>query len=354
MATEERATGAAPATPAGIDAEGVTAWLVDHVAGLEPPVRFALISGGRSNLTFAVTDAGGRRLVLRRPPLGQVLATAHDVAREYRIMTALGPTDVPVPSTYGLCEDPAVNGAPFFVMSLVDGVVVRDVDVGRVALDEAARRTAADSLVDVLAALHRVDPDAVGLGRLGRKEGYVERQLRRWYGQWLQSRTRQVPDVDEVHVRLAAAVPEQGPAALVHGDYRIDNCVCRPDGRLAAVLDWELCTLGDCLADVGMLLICWTQAGDDNPARPDSPTVLPGFPTRDEVADRYAEASGRDLARIDYYRAFAYWKLACIAEGVYARYVGGAMGLQEDVDLELLAGGAPRLAAAARQALEAP
>jgi aminoglycoside phosphotransferase (APT) family kinase protein len=337
----------------GIDGPAVTAWLEAHVDGATPPFTFALVAGGRSNLTYAVTDAAGHRYVLRRPPLRQVLATAHDMGREHRIIAALGATPVPVPPALGRCDDPAVNGTPFYVMGFVDGVVVRDVDVGRAALDEAARRAAGTSLVDVLAALHALDPDAIGLGQLGRKEGYVARQLRRWHGQWEASKTREVPDVDEVHDRLAATAPEQGPAAIVHGDYRIDNCVCRPDGPVAAVLDWELCTLGDPLADVGMLLICWTEPGEVDPARPDSPTVLPGFPDRREVLARYAAASGRDVSAIDWYRAFAYWKLACISEGVYARYLGGAMGDPAGVDLSLLASGAPRLAAAARRALDA-
>jgi aminoglycoside phosphotransferase (APT) family kinase protein len=337
----------------GIDVPAVSAWLEANVGGATPPFSFALVAGGRSNLTYEVADGAGHRYVLRRPPLRQVLATAHDMGREHRIIAALGPTAVPVPPALGWCEDPAVNGVPFYVMGFVDGVVVRDVEVGRRALDERGRRSAGASLVDVLAALHALDPDAVGLGRLGRKEGYVARQLKRWHAQWEASRTRELRDVDGVHDRLAAAAPEQGPAAIVHGDYRIDNCVCRPDGTVAAVLDWELCTLGDAMADVGMLLICWTEPGEVDAARPDSPTVLPGFPGRAEVLARYAAASGRDVAAIDWYRAFAYWKLACISEGVYARYLGGAMGDPAGVDLALLAGGAPRLAAAARRALDA-
>ncbi|MDQ3147924.1 MAG: phosphotransferase family protein [Actinomycetota bacterium] len=328
------------------------AWLEANVDGARPPFDFELIAGGRSNLTFAVTDAAGARTGLRRPPRGQGLATAHDVGREHRIISALAGSAVPVPRALAWCDDPEVNGAPFFVMSFVDGVVVRDVDVGRVALDPEARHSASTSLVDVLAALHGLDPGAVGLGLLGRSEGYVARQLRRWYGQWEAAKTRELPDVDQVHTRLAASAPDQGPAAIVHGDYRIDNCVCHTVGPVAAVLDWELCTLGDPLADVGMLLICWTEEGEVDPARPDSPTVLPGFLGRAEVLERYAAASGRDLSRIDWYRAFAYWKLACISEGVYARYLGGAMGDTAGVDLTLLGAGAPRLAASARRALD--
>ena len=340
------------ARPAGVDVDAVTAWFVEQVPGTVPPLAFDLVPGGRSNLTFVVTDARGRRSIMRRPPLGQVLATAHDVGREFRIITALEPTAVPVPHAYGVCTDPAVNGGPFYVMDFVDGLVVRDVDIGRAALDETEQACLAESLIDVLAALHAVDPDSVGLGDLGRKDGYIARQLKRWHRQWNDSRTRELPAVDEVHERLAATIPDQGAASIVHGDYRIDNCMTGADHRIAAVLDWELCTLGDPLADVGMLLICWTRPGDELMARVDSPTVLPGFPDRDAVLARYTAASGRDATNIAYYQAFSFWKLACISEGVYARYAGGAMGAQPGIDLSVMADGATRLSEAARLTLD--
>jgi aminoglycoside phosphotransferase (APT) family kinase protein len=263
--------------------------------------------------------------VLRRPPLGQVLATAHDMSREHRIISALAPTDVPVAPVVGLCTDEAVNGAPFYVMEFVDGLVARNPEAAA-RLDVAGRRRAGEQLADVLARIHAVDPDAVGLGDLGRKEGYVERQLRRWSGQWEKSKTRDLPVVDEVHAALAARVPEQGPATIVHGDYRLDNCMLDPDGTVAAVLDWELCTLGDPLADVGLLLVYWTDRGDTRPALMEASTTLEGFPTSAELIAMYAAASGRDVSDVGYYVAFGYWKLACILEGVYARYRGGVMG----------------------------
>ena len=316
----------APEAPKGVDVPRVTEWLARHIPGLAPPLRFELIAGGRSNLTYRVTDAGGRAWVLRRPPLGQVLATAHDMHREHRIISALAATDVPVAPAEALCTDDSVNGAPFYVMRFVDGLVARDANAAG-TLDVAARRRAGEQIADVLARIHAVDPDAVGLGDLGRREGYVERQLRRWHGQWEKSKTRDLPIVDEVHAALAAKAPEQGPAAIVHGDYRLDNCLLRPDGTIAAVLDWELCTLGDPLADVGLLLVYWTESTDPHPALlTGAATTLEGFPTRAEVVARYAEASGRDVAAVDYFVAFGYWKLACIIEGVYARYRGGAMG----------------------------
>ena len=310
----------------GIDVANVTAWFEEHVDGVEPPLSFALIAGGHSNLTFRVDDAAGNAYVLRRPPLGQVLATAHDMSREHKIISALAPTDVPVAPTYGLCTDEAVNGAPFYVMGFVDGNVIRDAETAKTKLTEEQRRIAGESVVDVMAAIHAVDPDAVGLGDLGRKEGYIERQLKRWYGQWEKSKTRELPLVDEVHDELRSRIPEQGPASIVHGDYRLDNCMIGHDGHIAAVLDWEICTLGDPLADVGLLMVYWNDPDDEHSTLLTAPTTVDGFPRRAELLERYAKASGRDLSDVDFYVAFGYWKLACIVEGVYARYVGGAMG----------------------------
>jgi len=308
-------------TADGIDAPRVTAWLEANVEGVEPPLRFERVAGGRSNLTFEVRDAGGRRLVLRRPPLSHVLASAHDMGREHRIIAALHPTPVPVPRALGLCEDGAVTGSPFYVMSFVEGHVLRTPAEAERVLTETARRRAAEDLVDVLVALHALDVDAVGLGDLARRDGYVERQLRRWHGQFLRSQEqevqagvhRPVPIVEEVHGLLVARVPEQRGVVVAHGDYRLDNTIVGADGALRAVLDWELCTLGDPLADLGTLLMYWSAS-------------LPGFPSGSELAGRYAAGSGRDIADLGYYVAFANWRLACILEGVYARYAAGAMG----------------------------
>jgi aminoglycoside phosphotransferase (APT) family kinase protein len=309
----------------GIDSEKVTDWFCQHAPEVEPPLEFELIAGGHSNLTFKVTDAADRPWVLRRPPLGQVLATAHDMGREHAIISALAPTDVPVAPTIGLCTDPEVNGAPFYVMGFVDGQVIRDaVTAEKLSIPQRAR--AGTSIVDVLARIHAVDVDAVGLGDLGRKEGYIERQLKRWYGQWEKSKTRDLPVVDEVFQTLSDCIPEQGPASIVHGDYRLDNCMIDDNGEIMAVLDWEICTLGDPLADVGLLLVYWGERDGRPDAIPFAATSLEGFPTRDELVTAYTERSRRDLGQIDFYVAFGYWKLACIVEGVYARYIGGAMG----------------------------
>jgi aminoglycoside phosphotransferase (APT) family kinase protein len=289
------------------------------------PLRFTLIAGGHSNLTYRVDDAAGRSFALRRPPLGHVLATAHDVVREHRIVQALAATSVPVARPVGVCRDEAVNGAPFFVMDFVDGTVARDVAAGQ-ALTSAKRARASASIVDALADIHAIDVEAVGLGDLARHDGYIERQLRRWRSQYQATRTRDVPAMDKVPEILAANIPPQGPAGLVHGDFRLDNCILDDDGNVAAVLDWELCTLGDVLADVGLLLVYWTEPDDPDPAVDSPPTSVPGFWTRAQMITRYEQRSARDLSSLDFYIAFASWRLACILDGVHARYVAGAMG----------------------------
>jgi aminoglycoside phosphotransferase (APT) family kinase protein len=312
----------------GIDIPSVSVWLEDNIPDARGPFTFELIAGGRSNLTYRVQGAGGWDAVLRRPPTSHVLPTAHDMGREYRIIAALGPAGLPVAPALGFCPDPAVTGQPFYIMGYVDGHVLRDVEAAK-QFSEDQRRRAGEALVDVLADIHAVDVDAVGLGDLGRKEGYIARQLKRWYSQYQQSAQEvgaTVPLVDEVHELLAGRVPEQGPAAIVHGDYRLDNALLGADGSVKAVLDWEICTLGDPLADVGLLMVYWAEPGDEHAALLVAPTSLPGFPSRAEVRQRYAARSGRDVSDLDFYVAFGYWKLACIIEGVYARYAGGAMG----------------------------
>jgi aminoglycoside phosphotransferase (APT) family kinase protein len=316
----------------GIDRDGVEAWFRENVAGAEPPLEFELIAGGRSNLTYGVTDAKGTRWALRRPPMGKTLGSAHDMGRECKVVSALAPTNVPVAAIAGFCEDDAVNGAPFYVMDFVEGPILRarpDAD----PYDEEERRAIGERVVDTLVDIHAVEPDAVGLGELGRKEDYVARTLHRWHGQWQKGKTREIPLVDEVHDRLAARIPEQGPATIVHGDYRLDNMILSPDAdAVAAVVDWELCTLGDPLADVGMLLVYWGDPDDELFPLFAPATIAPGFPSRDQVQQRYAERSGRDLSLIDFYAAVGLWKLAIILEGVYARYSAGQYGNGAELD----------------------
>jgi aminoglycoside phosphotransferase (APT) family kinase protein len=342
------------AAPEGIDGPRVEAWFRRQIPAAEPPLRFERISGGHSNLTFAVSDARGGRWVLRRPPLGKRLGSAHDMGREHRVVSALAPTPVPVAPIAGFCDDEAVNGAPFYVMEFVEGPVLRTKDDAEEHFDEAQRRTIGERIVDTLVAIHAVDPDAVGLGELGRKEDYVARTLRRWSGQWEKSKTRELPLVDEVHRRLAERIPEQGPATIVHGDYRLDNVILSPAGEVSAVVDWELCTLGDPLADVGLLIVYWAEEGDELLPLAQPGTMAAGFPSREEVKRRYAERSGRDLSEIDFYVALGYWKLAIILEGVYARYAAGQYGSADAAAQEALAQFArtvERLAEAADEAV---
>ena len=339
----------------GVNEANVTAWFEANVEGAKPPLSFDLIAGGHSNLTFGVTDTTGARWVLRRPPLGHVLATAHDMRREHTIISALGPTPVPVAPAIGLCTDDDVNGAPFYVMGFVDGNVIRDAEAARTHLDEAGRRRASESIADVMADIHAVDVDAVGLGELGKKEGYIARQLKRWYGQFQQSQElteRPVPLVHEVHDTLAACIPPQEGATIVHGDYRLDNCMLGYDNQIAAVLDWEICTLGDPLADVGLLMVYWNEASDDHAdADHRSSHHRSRVRVAAELLERYGKTSGRDLSAIDFYVAFGYWKLACIVEGVYARYAHGAMGKPAD-GFEAFATQTVRLADAAKAAVD--
>lgn len=319
---------------AGIDVTNVTAWLDAHIEGARGPYTFDLIAGGHSNLTFGVQDAADNHFVLRRPPLGHVLASAHDMSREHRIISGLHNSSVPVAPALGFCDDLDVNGAPFYVMSYVDGNVVHDLDEARSTLSVEARDNSSRSLVDTMATIHSVDLDATGLTDLGRHEAYIARQLKRWYSQWNQGKTRELGAVDRVHAALAARIPDQGPATIVHGDYRLDNCMVDDNGNVVAVLDWEICTLGDPLADLGLLQVYWTGPDDEASAWDGVATTADGFWNRADLAARYAEVSGRDISQLDFYVAFAYWKLACILEGVYGRYLGGALGDQDPADLE--------------------
>lgn len=335
----------------GIDTVRVSSWLDANIADATAPFDFALIAGGRSNLTYAVTDADGQRFVLRRPPLAQVLATAHDMAREHRIISAVGRTNVPVPRALGLCTDDAVNGAPFYVMGYVDGVVL-DSPERAAALPIELRPQVSEHLVDVLADLHAVDIDAVGLGDLAKREGYVERQVKRWSTQWEQSKTRELGAIDEVARALRDHLPVQQGVSIAHGDFRFGNCLTDVElGRINAVLDWELCTLGDPMADLGYLGVYWYQ-GDAATARANDPTSAGGFPAFADLVERYARRTGRDVSGIGYYIAFGCWRLAVISEGVYSRYVHGAMGEGGEVDISTFKEATESLAERAREAMQ--
>ena len=317
--------------PEGIDAPHVEAWFCEHVPGSAPPLTFERISGGRSNLTYSVTDSAGRRWALRRPPLGKRLGSAHDMGREHTVIAALAPTDVPVPPVAGYCPDDETNGAPFYVMDFVEGPILRSRAEAEEHFDPDDRRAIGERVADTLVAIHGVDPDAVGLGELGRKQEYVERQLRRWHGQWEKSKTRELEVVDDVHRRLEARIPEQGPATIVHGDYRLDNMILAPSGDVAAVVDWELCTLGDPLADVGLLMVYWSRGGRRARSRSSTPRRSPRAfrpATRSAAATPSARAaicrSSTSTSRS------ATGSLRSSSKGVYARYAAGQYGKPDE------------------------
>lgn len=308
------------------DAAGtrVRQWLADaETQPVGAHLQSRLIAGGRSNPTYEVTD-GVRHWILRRPPVGHVLATAHDMGREYRALTALHGTRVPVPRTVGLCDDTALIGAPFYVMDKLDGITLRTPeDTGR--LTPAQRRSLADAAVQTLVDLHEVDPDAVGLGDWGRPDGYLERQLKRWLRQWEASATAPRPEVAELHTRLTASLPASRYPGIVHGDFKIDNLmVDRADPtRIIGLLDWEMSTLGDTLADLGILCSFWDHEGEFfNPITAGA-TAMAGFPTRDELVDAYADARGIGVTDLDWYLVFADFKIAVILEGIHARHAQG-------------------------------
>jgi len=294
-----------------------------------------LIAGGKSNLTFELTSAAGA-LILRRPPSGELLPSAHDMGREARIQRALEATSVPVPKI--VLAEPGADllGVPFYVMEKVPGHIIRDELPDGYAQTPAEKLALTDALVDVLADLHAVDPEAIGLGDYGRPHGYLERQLRRWNGQWEKSKTHEVAAVDELGARLAKLRPESQRASIVHGDYRLDNCLMAlaDPARVAAVLDWELSTLGDPLTDLGLLLFYWREPGEDKPALTPAVTRNPGFPARGHLVERYARRTGGQLDDMAFYEAFAYFKFAVIAQGIAARVAAGSMAGQDFGDLD--------------------
>ncbi|AVP68142.1 phosphotransferase [Rhodococcus hoagii] len=302
----------------GLDEDAVASWITGLGVGALAPLSFERIGSGQSNLTFAVRDSGGGHWVLRRPPLGQLLASAHDVGREYRILAALQGTGVPVPKMLGLTDDPAITDVPLVLMSYVDGIVIDDESVAE-RLDPERRRAIGLSLPKALASIHRVDLESAGLEGLASHKPYAERQLKRWSAQWEQSRTHDLPAIEDLAARLARNVPEQTETTLVHGDFHLSNVITSPEeGRVVAILDWELCTLGDPLADLGGLLAYWPERGD-GVRGPFMASTLDGFPTRDELVEVYVHETKRDVSAVGFWHVLALWKLAIIAEGVLRR-----------------------------------
>jgi aminoglycoside phosphotransferase (APT) family kinase protein len=334
---------------AGIDAPRVGRWLAGHVEGLAGPVEFELVSGGLSNLTYRLTDAAGTVYALRRPPLGGVLSTAHDMSREWRFISALAPTPVPVAPPLAYCADTEITGAEFYVMGFVAGRVLADRDAG-LSLPPTARARAGDQVVDVLVALHALDPVGIGLGDLVRRTGYLERQLRRWHAQVHATGAEHLTLLDEVYELLARRIPAQS-TGTVHGDYRPGNMAFGPDGTVRAVFDWELATSGDPMADLAWLASTWEDPGDETPPTTPGPSTAPGFPARAQLVRRYARLSGRDVSSLPYWVAFSRWRAACIGVGVRARYLAGHMADDGTAETRARSIEGVRLGEAARDAL---
>lgn len=324
-------------TVVGFDVPTIERWLTG-VTDVQLPIEWSRLPGGHSNLTYLLRDARGRELVIRRPPEGQLLPKAHDMWREYQIIDGLWATAVPVAEPIAYCDDRDIAETHFYVMGKVAGEALYSGETVAAFLTEAARRRAGESFIDVLAALHAIDPASIGLAELGRHDGYVARQLRTWYGSWTASieyAAHDDPRTHALHGMLVSRIPEQGPARVVHGDYGPHNCLFTADGDVAAVLDWEIATLGDPLADFAYSVNAWVEPGDAGVYGADPPTALPGFPSRAELIDRYAAATGADLSNLAYYRTFNSWKTACILHGVYARYRAGQKST-EGVDVDAL------------------
>lgn len=308
--------------PPGLALAPLAEFLAREAPGLlEGPLTARLIAGGKSNLTYVVGD-GRREVIVRRPPLGHVLATAHDMVREHRVITALHDTAVPVPATYAVCPGDEVIGAPFYVMELVEGVPYRLASELQ-PLGPERTRAISERMVDTLVALHAVDPEAVGLADFGRPEGFLERQVRRWSKQLDASRSRDVPGFDELHAWLAAHVPPASAPAIVHGDFRLDNLLVDSHDEVAAVLDWEMATLGDPLTDVGLMHVYQSLAGLQGGVAVSDAPLAPGYLSPNEILERYAAGSGRDLAHLGFHLGLAYFKLAVILEGIHYRYTQG-------------------------------
>jgi aminoglycoside phosphotransferase (APT) family kinase protein len=321
----------------GFEVAVIESWLPD-AAGVTAPFVWERLPGGHSNLTYLVRDARGREIVLRRPPQGQLLPKAHDMWREYRIIEGLWPTPVPVAEPIAYVDDRSLCDVHFYVMGKVEGQAMYTGAEVAAWLPESARHRVAESFIDTLAALHSLDPTEVGLGDLGRPDAYVQRQLTTWYGSWTASiggAQYDDPRTHELYELLVSRIPEQGQGRVVHGDFGPHNCLFSADGELTAVLDWEIATLGDPLADMAYSINSWAEPTDAMSPGVDPPTLLPGFPLRAELVERYAAATGADLSNLSYYRCYNWFKTACILHGVYARYLEGKKS-SEGVDLELL------------------
>ncbi|MBI4245865.1 MAG: phosphotransferase family protein, partial [Candidatus Rokubacteria bacterium] len=342
-------TDTAPVRPdERFDVQALDAWCRPRLPAAAGALVVEQFPGGYSNLTYLLRydDA---EYVLRRPPLGPVAPRAHDMGREYRVLSALWPVFPPAPRPFLACDDARILGAPFYVMERRRGVVVRREEPPAWRGDPATRRRVSEALVDTMVALHALDWRAAGLGDLGRPEGFVARQVKGWAERWERARDREIAAVTAVARWLAERVPAPGDATLVHGDLKLDNVMldAADPGRVVAVLDWEMCTTGDPLVDLGLLLCYWADAGDPY-ARKESVaqvTSLPGYLTRAEIVERYGKRTGRDVSKVTYYEVFALYKVAVVVQQIYIRF---KRGQTRD---ERFAAFAPRVEALARAAL---
>ena len=310
----------------GFDIPNVEAWVRDNVATLEPPFEWTQLQGGHSNLTYLLHDQHGHKAVIRRPPLGKLLPKAHDMAREWALISCLDPTGFLVPAALGFCGDHSVTGAAFYLMGFSEGCPLHSAEQTAAYVGSDKRQTLAYSFIDTLAQLHSLDPDEIGLGSLAKKDGYISRQVNTWYRSWQASIEPAAYDDGRAHELKQAfldAQPEQNVARIVHGDYGFHNCLIGSDAQVSAVVDWEIATLGEPLADLGYALRNWPESPEDIARHPDAPTAVSGLPLRSELAERYARITGLSLDMLNYYISFNHWKSAAILHGVYARYKQG-------------------------------
>ena len=328
------------------DEAKLEAWMVENVEGFQGPLTVKQFKGGQSNPTYKLF-AGGKTYVMRRKPPGKLLPSAHAVDREFRVIDALYPLGFPVARPYGLCMDESVVGTIFYIMDCVEGRILWDGTLP--GMDPAERRAIYEAKVKTFADLHNVDWRAAGLEGFGKEADYIARQTHRWTKQYVASETKKIPEMDALIDWLPKNIPAGDMTTIVHGDYRVGNMIMQ-GGKVQAVLDWELCTLGDPLADVGYLLNSWIQPGEEG--GDEHPIGAGGFSTREDIAAAYEQHTGRDLSGINYYRAFSHWRLAAIGQGVYKRYLVGAMGEDRDIDLEQYKQSVHDRAAAALSLLE--
>jgi aminoglycoside phosphotransferase (APT) family kinase protein len=320
----------------GFDLPGFVAWAAQYAPAVQGVEQAWLVSGGRSNLTFGIRDDAGRTWCVRRPPLGEVPSSAHDVLREYRILAALQHSGLPVPEVLASCAEPSVIGAPFYVMAFVSGATIASAQDAQ-STPMPIRRRCGLAIVEVMLEIHQVDLERTGLANLSRPDDYVGRQLRRWRRQVGDDGLELYPRLAEIGDRLGAAIPVQQAQTLVHGDLKLGNLIFVASGAVAAVLDWELCTLGDPLADLGWLLASWSEPGDTSVRIVTPPSRAGGFARRDELVAAYRRGSALRLDDIAYYAALAEWKWASIDVGIHRRFASRQMG-DASVDLEAVTG----------------